>query len=157
PVPAGTLNGDILISHVTSNRNTSLTPPPGWDLVRATDILGNTWVLTYNRFASIERASYTSEFVQDHCNYVTTHTRRGFYGVTDSAVSCSPDSTETSQTFPQLQALTNDVLLAFGYNWSNTTQSFSPAGLTERTQQARSAISGSQRITSDGPTTAYTV
>src|SRR5690606_24174199 len=157
PVPAGTLNGDILISHVTSNRNTSLTPPSGWDLVRATDMGGNTWVWTYTRIASSEPASYTWGFVPDHWNYVTTHTWRGFYGVTDSAVSFSPDSTETSQTFPQLQALTNDVLLAFGYNWSNTTQSFSPAGLTERTQQARSAISGSQRITSDGPTTAYTV
>ena len=157
PVPAGTLDGDILISHVTSNSNTSLTPPSGWDLVRATDMGGGTWVWTYTRIASSEPASYTWGFVPDHWNYVTTHAWRGFYGVTDSAVSFSPDSTATSQTFPQLQALTNDVLLAFGYNWSNTTQSFSPAGLTERTQQARSAISGSQRITSDGPTTAYTV
>src|SRR5690606_26924626 len=48
PVPAGTSNGDILISHITSSNNTGITPPSGWDLVRATDMGGNTWVRTYS-------------------------------------------------------------------------------------------------------------
>src|SRR5690606_22413795 len=130
----------------------------GWDLVRATDMGGNTWVRTYSRTASSEPDNYAWNFTPSGSwNYVTTMSWRGFYGVTDSAANFSVDSTATSQIFPQLQAKTGDIYLAFGYNWSNTTQTFSPPGLTVRSQQARSVTTGSEKITSDGPTTAYTV
>src|SRR5690606_8419865 len=157
-VPAGTSNGDILISHITSSNNTGITPPSGWDLVRATDMGGNTWVRTYSRTASSEPDNYAWNFTPSGSwNYVTTMSWRGFYGVTDSAANFSVDSTATSQIFPQLQAKTGDIYLAFGYNWSNTTQTFSPPGLTVRSQQARSVTTGSEKITTDVPTTAYTV
>lgn len=154
PVPAGVQEGDLLLMIASANDFPGAVWPDGWTLARTTvvDDPTTTWVLY--RHADAEPAGYTITWDGAHWHFVAILAWRGAAGIRATA---SATGTGIDQlALPSLDARVGDVLVAFGYHWSETSKNWSPAGLTTVANLPRGIIA-SYETTTAGPTPAYTL
>lgn len=153
-VPAGVQQGDLMVMLASANDWPGAVWPDGWTLARTTVVDGptTTWVLY--RHADAEPAGYTITWDGAHWHYAVIVAWRGAAGIRATA---SATGTGIDQlALPSLDARVGDVLVAFGYHWSETSKTWSPAGLTGIIDLPRGIIA-SYETTTAGPTPAYTL
>lgn len=154
-VPAGVQEGDLMVMLATANDHPGVTWPDGWTLARTTVVDGptTTWVL-YRHATDDEPSVYEVVWEDSHWHFVAILAWRGAAGIRATA---SATGTGIDQlALPSLDARVGDVLVAFGYHWSETSKNWSPAGLTTVANLPRGIIA-SYETTTAGPTPAYTL
>ncbi|MFE6305042.1 hypothetical protein [Nocardiopsis sp. NPDC057823] len=153
-VPPETQDGDLLLALVTSNDQSTITPPAGWTEVVAQEFEGNSvanWV--YQHSADDEPANYTFSFSGDHWHFVELQVWRNV-----EVVSTAHDHNGgiSEIVVPSLSGLADDILMVFGFHWDETPKRLS-VGLTTITDLPRSIISGYAVLAADGAPPEYRV
>lgn len=139
-VPAGTVNGDLLVVQIGWNENATLNNPAGWTQIRE-DQTGAGGVAALNsrlmyRVAASEPASYTWTFASGTrriAGCMVNLTGADTAAPIDSSSGQAQDGTSTANvTAPTVDPVVADgFLLYFGASRSGTTFT-PPTGMTER-------------------------
>lgn len=127
PVPAGTAQGDYMISVLSANSFDNLTPASGWDLLGSASPGDGTSVYFYGRFAgSSEPASYDWTWDGEHWHRGSCTSWRNVLGVREVATDAGEDV--NSLWLPTVVANTGDTLLAAGFDWGANGKNFEDDG-----------------------------
>ncbi|WP_017602213.1 hypothetical protein [Nocardiopsis lucentensis] len=157
--PADVVAGDQMIMFASANdENELVTVPSGWAVL--SDVLldpgadAKTWVLARVADDS-EPDTYTVTWGGTHWHFLDLVAFRGVDRIRSQSTNSGGGLSEID--LPVLQANEGDALVAGGFHWDEVGKAWTPAGLTVIDNLPRSWISAWQTITTDGPTTEYTL
>lgn len=161
PVPAGTEDGHLIVWYVSSNDENAgaFQGVAGPTLVAEIGITASNRLWVYQKRAEDEPASYTFEWADgaQHWHFVVATTWPAEYGEIDSGDIVEHTGTGvTDRTLPSLDADAGDVLLCFGFHWSDTAKSWS-SGVRVYQNLSRGIIAGYEEQDSAGSTANHVV
>lgn len=153
-VPAGTAEGDLMITTLSANANNALTPASGWDFIDSIEVGTGTSLFMYSRFAtSSEPSDYTWTWDGDHWHFAVCTSWRNVLGIQGFGMNGDEGINET--TLPQLSVNSGDVLLATGFDWEESDKSWDDGGsMTELVEQSQGMLVSYEERES-GTTPAY--
>ena len=142
PVPAGTSQGDYMISVLTSNSGEDLDPPAGWDFLNSHTMGSGTSMHFYGRFADVgEPGSYAWSWDVEHWHRGSCFTWRNTLGPRFTNVA-GADGISSVMT-PSGVASTGDALMITGFDWGDNSKVFSNGNGAPTTILNQSGESGS--------------
>lgn len=153
-VPAGVVDGDLLVCWLAANDEAAVVAPGGWALVESMvggDVGTDTAVYLYSRAAEDEPSSYTWTWSGEHWHHGICVAVRDTAGVGASGL-VAAEAVDILD-LPQLGADAGDLLLGFGFHWS-TTEGSEPqfAGMDTVAAASTILVAAQELVAADGVT-----